>query len=155
MYLNKLKTSLRKNGFKTPFYVWQNKDNIWCLDGHIRIPILKLMQDEGENIPNKLPANFIDCKNKKEAKKAVLIYNSHYANMQKDILGDWIKDLNFDDLGLEINIDFDNKAIEIQKDEDYYFTFLVTKQQRRIIERRLNQLSGETNTEKLINLCKM
>lgn len=101
---SKLKNSFRKNGFKSPFYVWENKKDLWCLDGHTRIPILKLLEEEGESIPQMLPANFIDCKDKKEAKKAVLIYNSHYAEIQPDIFSDFISDLNLEELNSEINI---------------------------------------------------
>jgi DNA modification methylase len=103
--LDKLKTSLKNNGFKTPFYVWEDKEILWCLDGHMRLPVLKLLRDEGEAIPEKLPANFVFCKNKKDAKKAVMIYNSHYADIKQDVFADWIKDLDFEDLKLEIDID--------------------------------------------------
>lgn len=102
--LNKLKKSIRNNGFKSPFFVWENKKTIWTLDGHTRIPILKLLKNEGEIIPDKLPAVFIDCKNKEEAKKAILIYNSHYADINKESMFDFISDLNFDELKTEIEL---------------------------------------------------
>jgi len=122
--LDKLKTSLKQNGFKTPFYVWDNGKELFCLDGHHRIPVLKLLETEGESIPAKLPANFVHCKDKKDAKKAVLIFNSHYADIQQDSLIDWIKDLNFDDINSQIDIDikdidFDN----INSTEDREKTF--------------------------------
>ena len=110
--LKKLKTSLKINGFKTAFNVWQEKENIWCLDGHHRLLTMKLLKDEGEIIPEKLPCNFIDIKNKKEAKKAVLIFNSHYADIQQDAMSDFISDLNLD-IFQEINIDnFDTDIFE-------------------------------------------
>lgn len=102
--LLKLKESFIKNGFKSPFYVWQDKSKLWCLDGHTRIPVLKLIEDDGHVVPEKLPANFVDCKNRKEAKKAVLIYNSHYATIQHDALAEWISDLNLDDIKTQIDI---------------------------------------------------
>ena len=117
--------SLKNNDFKSPFIVWQDKKILWVLDGHQRLPVLKLLKGEGENVPDKLPANFIDCKNKKEAKKAVLIYNSHYSDIQQDVFADWVKDLNFDDIVSEIdipNIDFNRIEqlfqSETQNDED-------------------------------------
>jgi len=125
--LDKIKTSYKNNGFKSPFYVWENKDKLYILDGHQRLPILKLLRDEGEAIPDMLPANFVYCKDKKEAKKAVLIYNSHYADIQQDILADWIKDLDLEDLKCEIdipllNLDFEyspeNKEKEISDNID-------------------------------------
>lgn len=77
----KLKTSLKNNGFSSPFYVWETKNKIYCLDGHHRIPAMKEMIVEGVKIPEQLPANFIDCKNKKEAKKIILVFNSHYSDI--------------------------------------------------------------------------
>ena len=118
--LNKLKTSLKNNGFKTPFFVWENKNKIYCLDGHHRIPILKLLEDEGEIIPDKLPANFIDCKDKREAKKAILIFNSYYANIIQNNLYDWISDLNFDELSSEIEI----KEIDLKVENFDYDDFV-------------------------------
>ena len=111
--LDKLKTSLKNNGFKSPFMVWENKDKIYVLDGHHRIPAMKLLIDEGVNVPERLPAVFIKCKDKREAKKAVLIYNAHYAKINNDILMDWVVDLKIDDLKMEIDIpdisfDFNN-----------------------------------------------
>jgi DNA modification methylase len=102
--LKKLKTSLEANGLNTPFYVWQDQDVLWCLDGHMRIPVLKLMEGEGKRIPDKLPANFVQCKNRQEAKKVVLIFNSHYANILQDNLFEWIKDLNLDEIRSQIDI---------------------------------------------------
>lgn len=120
--LKKLKESLKKNGFKLPFCVWQeNKKKLWCLDGHTRIPALRLLKEEGFDIPKKLPANFIDCKNKKDAKKAILIYNSSYADINKESLFDFVSDLNFDQLNLETNIkdiEFDFKNTEIKEIEN-------------------------------------
>ncbi len=119
--LKKLKTSLVNNGFSTPFYVWENKEKIYCLDGHHRIPALKLLEDEGVIIPKMLPANFIDCKNKKEAKKAVLIFNSHYADILQDNLSEWISDLNLDELNSEIDIkdiNFDFPISETENDDE-------------------------------------
>ena len=55
-------------------------------------------------IPDKLPANFIDCKNKTEAKKMVLVYNSHYATINEDSMADFLDVMNIDELDLEINI---------------------------------------------------
>ncbi len=102
--IDKLKESFKNNGFKSPFYVWEDNNKIYCLDGHTRIPILKMLADEGEIIPDKLPANFISCKNKKDAKKSVLIYNSHYADIDKDSMFEFVKDLNLDELNTEIDI---------------------------------------------------
>jgi hypothetical protein len=100
----KLKTSFLTNGFRAPFYVWESNKKIYCLDGHTRLPILREIEEEGGQIPDLLPANFIACKNKAEAKKAVLIYNSHYASINRDSMLDFISDLNFEEVKTEIDI---------------------------------------------------
>ncbi len=55
-------------------------------------------------IPEKLPCSFLHLKNKTEAKKAVLIYNSKYKNIDSDILAEWVSDLNLDELKSQIEI---------------------------------------------------
>ena len=101
----KLKQSLIKNSFIMPFNVWQN-GKLWILDGHHRQKAMLELEKEGHSIPDKLPANFIDCKDSKEAKKLVLIYSSIYARASEESLKEFITaaDLNFDDLKLEIDL---------------------------------------------------
>lgn len=76
--LKKLKQSLVNNSFVQPFNVWEN-GKLWILDGHHRKLAMEQLEAEGYNIPDKLPANFVECKNKKEASKLVLVYSSIYA----------------------------------------------------------------------------
>ena len=78
---NKLKQSLKKNDFIMPFNVWNN-GKTWILDGHHRKRALAELEKEGFKSPSMLPANFIDCKNKKEASKLVLVYSSIYASAE-------------------------------------------------------------------------
>ena len=105
--LDKLKESFKKNGFASPFSVWEDKEDLYCLDGHTRVKAFNLLEDEGVIIPKMLPANFVDCKNKKEAKKAVLIYNSHYADIDRDSMFEFVKDMDLDELNTEIDIGID------------------------------------------------
>ena len=145
--LDKLKTSLKNNGFKAPFYVWQeNKDNLWCLDGHTRIPVLKLLEEEGCNIPDELPANFIDCKDKKEAKKAILIYNSSYADINKDEMFDFVSDFDLKELDFEIDIpkfDFLKKEIDYSEKEFDLFQIIIDCNSESEQEQFYNKLKKE------------
>ena len=123
--LQKLANSLCQNGFSMNFYVWEKDGQIYIIDGHSRHEVLQLLesgaiypkdQDGKEyavTIPEKLPCSFLHLKNKTEAKKAVLIYNSKYKNIDSDILAEWVSDLNLDELKSQIEIpelklDFDN-----------------------------------------------
>lgn len=101
----KLKESIIKNNFIQPFNVWQN-GKTWILDGHHRKRALEELQKEGYEIPLLLPANFIDCKNKKEASKLVLIYSSIYANVTEQGLTDFMSEneLTIDDIKFDVDL---------------------------------------------------
>jgi ParB-like chromosome segregation protein Spo0J len=102
----KLKTSLVKNNFIQSFNVWENGKKIWILDGHHRKRAMEELGKEGYSIPRMLPANFINCKNRKEAVKLILVYSAIYANVTEEGLYEFItvEKLNFDDLKTEIDL---------------------------------------------------
>lgn len=117
----KLKTSLTTNQFSQPFYVWQDPktEQLYCLDGKHRSLILEELITEGMDVPEKLPATFIDCKNKKEASKLVLQYSSIYARVTGKGLFDFMQafELDFDELTEQIDLaDFSVPRFEQQFD---------------------------------------
>ena len=122
--LQKLANSLCENGFSMNFYVWEKDNQIYIIDGHSRQEVLQLLESgaifpkdpNGKEyqvtIPDKFPCSFLHLKNKAEAKKAVLIYNSKYKSIDSDILAEWVGDLSLDELKSqieipELNLDFD------------------------------------------------
>ena len=137
--LQKLANSLCQNGFSMNFYVWEKEGQILIIDGHSRHEVLQLLESgaiypknpDGKEyvvtIPDKLPCSFLHLKNKTEAKKAVLIYNSKYKNIDSDILAEWVSDLNLDELKSQIeipelkldleNLDYSDKNKEIDTNE--------------------------------------
>ncbi len=137
--LQKLANSLCQNGFSMNFYVWEKDGQILIIDGHSRHEVLQLLEsgaiypknpdgkEYGVTIPEKLPCSFLHLKNKTEAKKAVLIYNSKYKNIDSDILAEWVSDLNLDELKSQIeipelnldleNLDYSDKNKEIDTNE--------------------------------------
>ncbi len=98
----KLKTSIIQNQFAQPFYVWKDpaSGDIYCLDGRHRTLIMQELVKEGYEIPALLDAIFIDCKDKKEAARMVLLYSSVYAKITENGLFDFAKmyELDFSDL---------------------------------------------------------
>ena len=123
--LQKLANSLCENGFSMNFYVWEKDGQIYIIDGHSRQEVLQLLESgaifpkdpNGKEyqvtIPDKFPCSFLHLKNKSEAKKAVLIYNSKYKSIDSDILSEWVSDLSLDELKSqieipELNLDFDS-----------------------------------------------
>ena len=105
---HKLKASILANNFMQPFYVWEdaNTGEIWCLDGKHRTLLLEELLTEGVLVPYQLPATFIDCKNKKDAAKLVLLFSSQYAKVTQEGMLGFIElnDLNIDDLLNEIDL---------------------------------------------------
>jgi hypothetical protein len=104
----RLKASVLGNGFLEPFKVWQPKRSktLYCLDGFHRCKVLAAMEQEGHHIPEKLPADFIDCKNQSEAAKLVLIYSSIYAHITDEGLYEFqaLHELDIEALVAEIDI---------------------------------------------------
>lgn len=91
--MEKLKNSLKANEFTQPFYAWKDPETgiIYCLDGKHRILALQEMVAEGLYVPDLLPATFIDCTNKQDAAKHVLIFSSMYARVQEAGMLDLLK----------------------------------------------------------------
>lgn len=93
----RLKNSLFANNFVQPLNVWMDENNdIWCLDGKHRIDLLKEMRSEGVDIPNKLPAVFLSCNDKKEAALLVAVYSSSYAEITENGLKLFIEENDLD-----------------------------------------------------------
>jgi DNA modification methylase len=108
----KLKNSLINNNFIQPFNVWKDKKTLWILDGHHRKHAIEELEKEGIKIPAKLPANLIDCKNKKEALKFVLLYSSQYAHTTEEGLRKFLLDNNIFDKNIISEIDLSGFNID-------------------------------------------
>lgn len=101
----KIKSSIVDNGIVAPFFIWEKGGVIRILDGHGRDEILREIELEGvRKVPDRLPGVWIEVKNREEAVKLVLIYNSHYANIQQLALDDFIKDMDINSLLGHISI---------------------------------------------------
>lgn len=93
----KLRQSILSNNFTQPFYVWQSPDGIiYCLDGYHRIKELKELASEGVEVPEKLPATFIECESKQEAAKLVLVFSSIYARITETGLFNFVDQYDMD-----------------------------------------------------------
>lgn len=106
-----IKQSIEKHGFAQPFFVWQDRDGlIYTIDGHTRRNVLC----EFENVPDELPATFIDAKDRKEAIEILIeVYNQKHNPFDIKVLEEFIQIE-----GVDVDID----TVNIQKmeiDEDY------------------------------------
>ena len=115
-----LKKSLLANGFVSPFCVWQDPEGvIWSIDGVHRIKALTELQEQGQDIPELLTANFIEAKDRKEAGIILLeVFNTKQNKATEQGLELLKIDLNIsnDDLhvdlsDLDIKIDFEEPEV--------------------------------------------
>jgi hypothetical protein len=80
---SRLRESILRNGFVESFKVWQpaKSKKLYCLDGYHRCKVLRALASEGVEVPETFPADFLDCRTRKEAAKLVLVYSSIYASI--------------------------------------------------------------------------
>ena len=103
----RLKASFVENDFADPFKVWEDENGKrFCLDGKHRTLLLKELIEDGVDVPLLLPALFMDCKDKKDAARLVLVYSSSYASITMEGMNDFIKnyDLELNELKEFINL---------------------------------------------------
>jgi DNA modification methylase len=102
----KLVKSLLRYQFADPFKVWENDGKIYCLDGKHRYLDLLRIESTGVEVPEYLPATFIDCRDKNEAAELVLVYSSYYAKITQQGLFDFVSkfELSLPNLSDKINI---------------------------------------------------
>ena len=97
----KLINSLLKYQFVDPFKVWEHDGKIYCLDGKHRSLDLQKLITLGVDVPEQLPATFMDCENMEEAAELVLVYSSAYASITKQGLFDFADKFNLELPGMD------------------------------------------------------
>ena len=102
----KLLQSLVKYQFIDPFKVWESDGKLYCLDGKHRFMDLMQAKESGIEVPDMLPATFIDCSDIKEAAEMVLLYSSAYSSITQQGLFDYVAkfDLSFPEMKDHIQI---------------------------------------------------
>lgn len=172
----KLRQSVITNDFTDPFKVWHDlpTNTVYCLDGKHRTIILNKLLQEGINVPELLPATFIDCTDIQEAAKLVLQYSSQYARTTQAGLLDFMDtyDLDLDKIRLEINIpdiNFENIFGDLDKDfsahneemsadefaDEIILKFAYCREDYIKVKQRLTELMGVHNISKPEDLLKI
>lgn len=91
-------------GFRAPIYIWEGHNLI--LDGHQRLKALKKLYGQGYMLEGDMvPVVRIEADTEKEAREAVLEYNSKYSEFDTEELNLWAPDLDLDGIRLGIDID--------------------------------------------------
>lgn len=104
----KLKNSIKKNGFIQPFFVWKDGDKNYILDGHQRKKAI--IDLYGDTID-------VDCLEIRaqsilEAKKLCIYYASSYAEFDKESFINFADGLSFDDVE-----DFEFPGFKLNEDD--------------------------------------
>ena len=106
-----IEDSILTHGFSMPFFVWQNGNDIFAVDGHSRIEVLNNL----ENVPEQLPATFINAKDRKEAIEILLeVFNQKSNPIANEVLTEWVEIEQ-----ISVNVQSLNVKIEDVEDKDH------------------------------------
>ena len=106
-----IEDSILTHGFSMPFFVWQNGNDIFAVDGHSRIEVLNNL----ENVPEQLPATFINAKDRKEAIEILLeVFNQKSNPIANEVLTEWVEIEQ-----ISVNVQSLNVKIEDIEDKDH------------------------------------
>jgi len=106
-----IEDSILTHGFSMPFFVWQNGNDIFAVDGHSRIEVLNNL----ENVPEQLPATFINAKDRKEAIEILLeVFNTKSNPIANEVLTEWVEIEQ-----ISVNVQSLNVKIEDVEDKDH------------------------------------
>jgi hypothetical protein len=103
----KLRRAIEKHGFSFPVAAWKRGKSNHIIDGHQRVvTVAKMLKDGYVLAGGKLPVDWIEAKNSKEAKKKVLLAASQYGRYTKESVAMFLEDsaLDWDELKLEIDL---------------------------------------------------
>ena len=117
----KAKKSILRFGWSFPFYIYDDGETKWTLDGHCRLKVLKELEREGYTIPL-LPCVYVNCKDAKEAKQKLLRLNSNFGKMTKKSVFEFADDidLDIDELALPTGeMDFSKKEEDEEGTEEF------------------------------------
>lgn len=96
-----IQSSIRKYGIAFPFFVWNNGDNNYVLDGHGRLGALQRMAHNDENVPP-LPVVYVEADDAIQAKNLLLRLNSRYGEITADGMKEFLSDVDADLDGVNI-----------------------------------------------------
>ena len=115
----KIKQSILKHNYASPIHVWDDNGQLYTVDGHLRMDLLKELKGEGVNIPDKLPVVFLDLPDRETAVKYLLeVFNTKSNPINQDSLNQWMEEL---DVTLEeLDVSLDDLHVEIDDNIDDY-----------------------------------
>ena len=114
----KIKQSILKHNYASPIHVWDDNGQLYAVDGHLRMDLLKELKSEGADIPDKLPVVFLDLPDRETAVKYLLeVFNTKSNPINQDSLNQWMEEL---DVTLEeLDVSMDDLHVEIDQEVEY------------------------------------
>lgn len=115
----KIKQSILKHNYASPIHVWDDNGQLYAVDGHLRMDLLKELKSEGADIPDKLPVVFLDLPDRETAVKYLLeVFNTKSNPINQDSLNQWMEEL---DVTLEeLDVSMDDLHVEIEDNMNDY-----------------------------------
>lgn len=94
--LKKLIRSIFIHGFVAPYFVWDGQGDWKLLDGHSRLLAIIAIREAGVPIPGLFPVTVIIADSEKKARAILLAITSQYGVFQKEVLDDWVSELDIE-----------------------------------------------------------
>lgn len=102
----KVKQSILKNSYASPIHVWDDNGQLYAVDGHLRMDLLKELKSEGADIPDTLPVVFLDLPDRETAVKYLLeVFNTKSNPINQDSLTQWMEELDVTLEELDVSLD--------------------------------------------------
>ncbi len=115
---DKTKKSIIENGFARAIYVWQDQEDIYIVDGHLRSDVLRELKNDGYEIPDKLNCTFLDLPDKTTAIKYLLqVFNQKTNPINHFNMENWLGDLEIN-LATDLKIDIEELHVELPEVEE-------------------------------------
>ncbi len=115
---DKTKKSIIENGFARAIYVWQDQEDIYIVDGHLRSDVLRELKNDGYEIPEKLNCTFLDLPDKTTAIKYLLqVFNQKTNPINHFNMENWLGDLEIN-LATDLKIDIEELHVELPEVEE-------------------------------------
>jgi hypothetical protein len=115
---DKTKKSIIENGFARAIYVWQDQEDIYIVDGHLRSDVLRELKNDGYEILEKLNCTFLDLPDKTTAIKYLLqVFNQKTNPINHFNMENWLGDLEIN-LATDLKIDIEELHVELPEVEE-------------------------------------
>lgn len=124
--LDKLKMSIVRKGFFSPFFVWNSNGKWLIIDGHQRKTALISLRGDGYDLPKLFPCVEISAESSDSAREKLLAITSQYKTFNVDSVQRWIEELGdfasdisrLVDTEITMNLDLSIPGIEQEEDSE-------------------------------------